>query len=166
MCCSFPASRGAFQPSNFSILVVFLVCLLIICGATAFIGAVPTRICGHDAFFLLDNGWRIICGQRPHLDFFSPWGPVTFLVVGMGLTLADFSVERDWLRECNCRPDNRALGFLAQSGPSRFRAPFHSLLIPCASGDGSIPLGVFATFVFSCHALQPLRIRITGIGPY
>ena len=61
----------------------FLICLLIICGATAFVGAVPTRIFGHDDFFLLDNGWRIVCGQRPHLDFYSPWGPVMFLVVGM-----------------------------------------------------------------------------------
>jgi hypothetical protein len=78
---------------NFNLSVLFIVCLLIICGATAFVGAVPTRVSGHDDFFLLDNGWRIICGQRPHLDFFSPWGPVTFLVVGMGLTLANASVN-------------------------------------------------------------------------
>ncbi len=71
----------------------FLVCLLVICGATAFVGAVPTRIFGHDDFFLLDNGWRVLCGQRPHLDFFSPWGPVMFLVVGMGLALANGSVN-------------------------------------------------------------------------
>src|SRR4030042_4283830 len=68
--------------SSFSLSGQFLVCILIICGATAFIGAVPTRIYGHDNFFLLDNGWRIVCGQRPHLDFFRPWGPVMFLVVG------------------------------------------------------------------------------------
>ena len=79
--------------SSLSLNVQFLVCLLIICGATAFVGAVPTRICGHDDFFLLDNGWRIVCGQRPHLDFFSPWGPVMFLVVGMGLVLANASVN-------------------------------------------------------------------------
>jgi hypothetical protein len=83
---------GSSQSSS-RLSVQFLVCLLIICGATAFVGAVPTRIFGHDDFFLLDNGWRIVCGQRPHLDFFSPWGPVMFLVVGMGLTLANFSVN-------------------------------------------------------------------------
>ncbi len=71
----------------------YLVCLLIICGATAFVGAVPTRIFGHDNFFLLDNGWRIFCGQRPHIDFFSPWGPVMFLVVGLGLTLSGASAN-------------------------------------------------------------------------
>jgi hypothetical protein len=79
--------------SSLSLSVEFLVCLLIMCAATAFVGAVPTRVCGHDNFFLLDNGWRIICGQRPHLDFFSPWGPVIFLVVGMGLALANTSVN-------------------------------------------------------------------------
>jgi hypothetical protein len=87
-----PRWAGSGQ-SHFSISALFLVCLFIICGATAFIGAVPTRIYGHDDFFLLDNGWRIICGQRPHLDFFSPWGPVMFLVVGMGLELANTSVN-------------------------------------------------------------------------
>ena len=76
-----------------SLSIKYLVCLLIICGATAFVGAVPTRIFGHDNFFLLDNGWRIVCGQRPHLDFFSPWGPVMFLVVGMGLTLSHASAN-------------------------------------------------------------------------
>lgn len=76
-----------------SVSVPFLICLIIICGATAFVGAVPTWVCGHDSFFLLDNGWRIICGQRPHLDFFTPWGPVMFLVVGMGLGLANLSVD-------------------------------------------------------------------------
>lgn len=90
---SFLSSWMDSSQSSFSLSVQFLVCLLIICGATAFVGAVPTWVCGHDNFFLLDNGWRIICGQRPHLDFFSPWGPVMFLVVGMGLTLANASVN-------------------------------------------------------------------------
>src|SRR5208337_1301460 len=82
------AGRGPTAPG-----VWFFVCLLVICGATAFVGAVPTRIFGGDNFFLLDNGWRIVCGQRPHLDFFSPWGPVMFLLVGMGLSLAGGSVN-------------------------------------------------------------------------
>ena len=83
----------AADESSSNLSIMYLVCLLIICGATAFVGAVPTRIYGHDDFFLLDNGWRIVCGQRPHLDFFSPWGPVTFLVAGMGLTLSNASAN-------------------------------------------------------------------------
>lgn len=72
---------------------VFPVCLVAICGAAVFIGAVPTRVFGHDIFFLLDNGWRIVNGQRPHVDFASPWGPVTFLVTGLGLVLSGFTVD-------------------------------------------------------------------------
>jgi hypothetical protein len=69
----------------------FLVLLAVICGVTAFIGAVPTLIYGHDDFLLLENGWRVLSGQRPQLDFWSPWGPVMFLAVGAGLKLGKAS---------------------------------------------------------------------------
>ena len=72
---------------------VFPVCLVAICGAAVFIGAVPTRVFGHDIFFLLDNGWRVVNGQRPHVDYASPWGPVTFLVSGLGLVLSGYTVD-------------------------------------------------------------------------
>ena len=71
----------------------FPVCLTVICGTAFFIGAVPTRVFGHDIFFLLENGWRAVNGQRPHIDYASPWGPVTFLIGGLGLTLSGFTVD-------------------------------------------------------------------------
>ena len=71
----------------------FPLCLFLICGTTVFVGAVPTRVFGHDIFFLLDNGWRAINGQRPHVDYASPWGPVTFVIVGLGLTLSGYTVD-------------------------------------------------------------------------
>ena len=71
----------------------FPVCLTVICGTAFFIGSVPTRAFGHDVFFLLENGWRVINGQRPHIDYASPWGPVTFLIAGLGLTLSGFTVN-------------------------------------------------------------------------
>lgn len=76
----------ALPPARLNI--VFFAGLALICGATAFIGAVPTRIYGHDVFFLLDNGWRVINGLRPHVDYYSPWGPLMFLVCGLGLKLS------------------------------------------------------------------------------
>jgi hypothetical protein len=66
----------------------FFCCLALIIGATFFVGVVPTRAFGHDIFFLLDNGWRIVNGQSTHVDFTSAWGPVTFLTVGLGLLLS------------------------------------------------------------------------------
>jgi hypothetical protein len=76
----------------------FLAGLFTLCGLTAFIGVVPTHAFGHDDFFLLDNGWRLVCGLRPHLDFFSPHGPLTFLGVAAGLHLS------------NCLPDGIGYG--------------------------------------------------------
>ncbi len=67
--------------------------LLLICGTAAFIGAVPTRIYGHDIFFLLDNAWRTVNGLRPHVDYDSPWGPVTFLLAALGLKLSGYGVD-------------------------------------------------------------------------
>src|SRR6516164_8094228 len=69
----------------------FLVALLAICAGVVWIGAVPTFIDGHDNFFLLENGWRALHGLRPHLDFWSPWGPLMFLVVALGLKLGHLS---------------------------------------------------------------------------
>jgi hypothetical protein len=74
------------QPSR--LLVPFFAGLTVICGATAFIGAVPTRIYGHDIFVWLAGGWRAINGQRPHIDFASPFGPFMFLLSGLGLTIS------------------------------------------------------------------------------
>ncbi len=75
------------------LLVVLIAGLILICSVAALTGAVPTRIYGHDVFVSLDAGWRIINGQRPHVDFTSGWGPVWFLAEGLGLTLSRHSVD-------------------------------------------------------------------------
>jgi len=83
------ASRGGILRRWY----IFPGCLIAMCGTAVFIGAVPTRVFGHDIFFLLDNGWRVINGQRPHIDYASPWGPVTFLIAGLGLTVSRYTVD-------------------------------------------------------------------------
>jgi hypothetical protein len=75
------------------LLIVFLLGLTLICGATAFIGAVPTTVNGHDIFVPLEVGWRVMNGQRPHLDFTSAYGPILFLVSALGLTISHHSVN-------------------------------------------------------------------------
>ena len=66
--------------------IFFITCLLFLCFTTIYIGAVPTNIFGHDIFFLLDNSWRVVNGQRPHLDYTSAWGSLTFVIFALGLT--------------------------------------------------------------------------------
>src|SRR6266404_7788654 len=84
---------GTKEVRSFRLRTSFFIGLVLICGATALTGAVPTRMYGHDIFFLLDNGWRVINGQRVHLDYYSPWGPVTFLITATGLTISRYSVD-------------------------------------------------------------------------
>lgn len=71
--------------------ICFVAALILLCAACALIGAVPTFIAGHDNFFFLENGWRTLHGFRPHLDFWSPWGPLTFLLVALGLKISHAS---------------------------------------------------------------------------
>jgi hypothetical protein len=41
-----------------------------------------------DVIFFADNAWRVIWGQRPHVDYSSGLGPVTFLLSALGIKLA------------------------------------------------------------------------------
>ena len=59
---------------------------------TAVAAPIHARLYGHDIFFLLDNGWRALHGQRVHLDYSSAWGPLTFLLIAGGLAISGASV--------------------------------------------------------------------------
>jgi hypothetical protein len=76
------SGRGAARFRFFCLASIALVCVV-----AALIGAAPTFRYGHDDFLFLENGWRVLYGLRPHLDFWSPWGPVSFLLAALGLRL-------------------------------------------------------------------------------
>jgi hypothetical protein len=42
----------------------------------------------NDTGSLLDAGWRVYNGQRPHIDFYSQLGPVPLLMVALGMIMA------------------------------------------------------------------------------
>ncbi len=72
---------------------IMSVAAVLLTGATAAaIGAIHARLYGHDIFFLLDNGWRTLHGQRVHVDYSSAWGPLTFLLIAAGLAVSGGSV--------------------------------------------------------------------------
>src|SRR5215831_2748867 len=56
-------------------------------------GVPPVRGYPHDMMFLADNGWRIFWGQRPHADYSSGWGPVSFLLSAAGFRLSHGSID-------------------------------------------------------------------------
>ncbi len=67
-----------------AVVIVLLLLAALICA----LGAVPTITYGHDLLFSLDAGWRVLCGQRPHVDFFTGLGPLTPALVALGIKLA------------------------------------------------------------------------------
>lgn len=63
--------------------VVGLCCLL-----RAAIGLKGTQGFSHDVFALLDPAWRMLHGQRPHIDFYSHLGTLSFVPTLVGMWLA------------------------------------------------------------------------------
>ena len=43
----------------------------------------------HDLFSVLDPAWRILNGQRPHIDFYSGIGPETYIQTALGLKISN-----------------------------------------------------------------------------
>ena len=136
--------------------------LAVICGTTAFIGAVPTKIYGHDVFVPLEAGWRVIHGQRPHVDFVSPWGPVWFLVVALGLTISGYSAD-------GIGYSNAIMALLVGSWSffvSRKRlGPYSRVILSCflaALVAAPYPLG--ESFYISSHAMAYNRYGYALLG--
>lgn len=67
--------------------------VLVSCGISLLLGLPHTSIYGHDVFIALDGGWRVLAGQRPHVDFYSAFGAVAYLIPAAGLWLAKLRVE-------------------------------------------------------------------------
>lgn len=49
----------------------------------------PINIFHNDVFILLDDGWRVLNGQVPHRDFYSPLGPLEYWIVAGGMLVTN-----------------------------------------------------------------------------
>jgi hypothetical protein len=78
------ARRGPGLGAHLTISAV----LLIILGICLRTGIVPMRSYVEDVIFFADNAWRVLWGQRPHVDYSSGLGPVTYLISALGMKLA------------------------------------------------------------------------------
>ncbi len=67
--------------------VLIAVFILGVCFVRAYVGLWGSRIYTQDAFAILDGAWRILNGQRPHVDFYTGLGPVTYLITAAGVLL-------------------------------------------------------------------------------
>ncbi len=77
--------------------LVAVTAMIAVCGSAAYMGAPPARAELADYYQFLDGGWRILNGQRPHLDFYSPYGVFLYAPAVVGLAISG--------------PDVRGLGY-------------------------------------------------------
>jgi hypothetical protein len=57
-------------------------------AVTWFIGIVPTRTHPYDSLYFAESGYRTLLGQRPHLDYYSPYGDSVQLLLAAGQWMA------------------------------------------------------------------------------
>jgi hypothetical protein len=74
---------------------VFVLVLLVsgICALRAYVSLAGVDLIGQDVFVLLDAAWRMKFGQRPHVDFYSPFGVCTFLPTLAGFIFSNGSAD-------------------------------------------------------------------------
>jgi hypothetical protein len=53
----------------------------------------PINVFHNDALWMLDNGWRVLNGQVPHHDFYTPIGPLALGIIAGGMLLANGSAQ-------------------------------------------------------------------------
>lgn len=70
-----------------------LFALVVYLGVIAKLTTGPINVFHNDPMMLLDDGWRVLNGQVPHRDFYSPLGPLEFWIVGGGMLLAKGSAQ-------------------------------------------------------------------------
>lgn len=75
-------------PSQPSLRAALVLLILGLCLMRAYVGLWDLHVYAPDAFAALDGGWRVINGQRPHLDFYTALGPLSYLATAFGFVLA------------------------------------------------------------------------------
>lgn len=80
------------QPFGRAGSAIFWLMLLGLAAARASVALYGTRRSSADAFLVLDGAWRMLNGQRPHLDFNSMVGPAAYLPTLVGFRLASNTV--------------------------------------------------------------------------
>src|SRR3712207_1943074 len=71
------------------VMLLFTVCLaLLMIAASWWSAPLPQVVFGHDLICALDGAWKWHWNVRPHVDYYSPSGPLSYLLVDSGLHLS------------------------------------------------------------------------------
>ena len=68
-------------------LAVLLAVVVVTLGMLLSFGYSHQWSCAWDSAFLLDGGWRLVGGQRPHTDFYSPLGAAPLMLTAAGMVV-------------------------------------------------------------------------------
>jgi hypothetical protein len=142
----------------------FALCIIsALSSAAAFSGAVHPRIYGHDVFVMLDAGWRVLCGQRPDVDFSPSMGPTLGLLMAAGLRLAAVGVRAVGYA-------SGLMGLFAGSAGywlTRRRLPaFPAMLAPVALtliAVGPFPIGLAPNVLSQAMVYNRYGFALTGL---
>ena len=63
------------------------------CAILVWLGALHASLFGQDSFVFLDGGWRVLNGQRPHVDFHTALGPLPALYSAFAMWVAGNDVS-------------------------------------------------------------------------
>lgn len=84
------------EDSSRSYRLLFLLLISIIASLAIIlisVGIPPITALPTDISILLESGWRIISGQTPHLDYYSPLGSFTSLLIAFGMKITSPSAS-------------------------------------------------------------------------
>jgi hypothetical protein len=88
---SLPESRGIAPRRRWDAGTIGAIAL--ICLVRAAFRSLPQRKGTLDLVVALDGAWRVLNGQRPHVDFYSALGPLSSLSTALGLVLAHHAAD-------------------------------------------------------------------------
>ncbi|MFO0652261.1 MAG: hypothetical protein U0326_38940 [Polyangiales bacterium] len=131
--------------------------LVLLAGARVVVatGPVTQMVYGNDAFVLLDGAWRVLQGQRPHVDFNTSLGFGIFVIVAAGLKVFGHSVEA-------LPPTLASLGVIAGAwcwlvtAPRLRSAPWLASALSLVAG----------TFTYSAYFLDDVPVGASYVGAY
>jgi hypothetical protein len=66
---------------------LLLLILAALAGLVLYAGTLVQTACGNDVVVLLDGAWKVLHGYRPHADFYTPLGPLNYLLPALAMTV-------------------------------------------------------------------------------
>ena len=138
---------------------ILLVLVLVTMGLLFSTGAAPQRQEGRDAVNMLDCTWRVVCGYRPHADFYDYLGITAMLPPALGMLVCGSNCDALAYGPAMLLP---VLTFVAWwTAKRRFSALIAALVAGMIGGlvVGTFPLGCGVGWRSPAYAMQYNRFE-------